>query len=504
MQDKNVQPTSLSRHPQLVCPRAFRATGALAALLLIASCQSTSDYSSSNNEVVQGSYSVTKYEAGNTSAAFDWNSRMTPLFMQARDLVGAHTNVDLSDVTLNVANDHSITEEVGYETHRLIHSQFDNQRFANLFLESVMQGQQGTYAALYATRNSQVMISMPLMQSYQHSLPNNEKVQESALLALLIHELVHAADDKRYQIHKNRDLNFRASFAQSAAFEGHAQFVTRNICREAGCLSGLEALDEFMFGRRNPPNALTQPVQAVSRNVLEYSYVEGERFISQLAKRSNGQQLIHNLLSDPPQDPIQILDPKSYPNTQREQQNQELIQISTNFDHPWLRTPWTSVQTSPLKGVNLRTDPARRDAAVDGFTRLITSMVALQLYDQSKADLIPIELTVLRTESNETAKLFGEQLYNNTQVKGATSMQPKVLRKVAGHTNENPAMLYMSKTPTENNQQYYTLIGMSGNNVVQLGGAGDSEALFVDYIGKLLSRLEHSQNTALSKVKLGR
>jgi len=414
---------------------------------------------------------------------------MPPLFAQARSLVEQHTGVNLSNVSLNMASDHLIAAEVSHETHRLIQNQFNDQTFVNHFLNSVMHGQKGTYAALYATRKNEVMVSLPLMQSYQASLSDDVAIQKSAILALLIHELVHAADDKKFKIHENRKLNFRASFAQSAAFEGHAQFVTRTICAKANCLSGLEALDEFMFGNKNPPNQLTQPVQAISRNVLEYSYIEGERFVTNLANRPNGSKLIGDLLSNPPQDPIQILDPNSYPNAQREQFNQQLISASTSFSHPWLSGDWTTVQTSPLKGVNLRTDPARRNAAVDGFTRLITSMVALQLYNQAKPDFAPIELTVLRADNTATAKLFAKTLYENTQVKDARLSGDSVFAKVSVAPGQEPALLYLSKEPAPNNQTYYTLVGVSDINVVQIAGLGVSESLFVDYVDQLLEKL---------------
>jgi len=421
---------------------------------------------------------------------------MQPLFGQARSLVEQYTGVNLSNVSLNIASDQTITAEVSHETHRLIQNQFNDQAFANHFLDSVMHGQRGTYAALYATRKNEVMVSLPLMKSYQASLSNDKNIRESAILALLIHELVHAADDKKYKIHANRDLNFRASFAQSAAFEGHAQHVTRNICAKANCLSGLEALDEFMFGQSNPPNQLTQPVQAISRNVLEYSYIEGERFIANLADRPDGKKLIGRLLSNPPQDPIQILDPKSYPNAQREQRNQQLISASTSFSHPWLSGTWTTVQTSPLKGVNLRTDPSKRNAAVDGFTRLITSMVALQLYNQAQPELAPIELTVLRADTADTAKMFAKSLYDNTQTDNARLPNTGAFAKVSIAGAMEPALMYLSTEPSVNDQTYYTLVGVSGNHVVQIAGIGTSESLFVDYVDQLLLKLSSLPGSA--------
>ena len=481
--------------------RVYRRLAALIALTALVGCQSTPDSRSNPQNLLQPrqpDINVSKLTSSDQLEALDWSGQMQPLFEQARALVAQQTGVDLSDVVLNIANDRSITAEVSHETERLIHSQFNNRRFADQFLDSVMTGQKGTYAALYATRKNQVMVSQPLMQSYQRSLPNDPEIRRSAMLALLIHELVHAADDKRYHIHENRDLNFRASFAQSAAFEGHAQWMTRNICTKANCLSGLEALDHFMFGSRNPPNKLTQSVQAISRNVLEYSYVEGERFIATLAQRPNGAQLISELLSNPPQDPIQILDPKSFPNNAREQRNQQLISASTNLNHPWLNKPWTSVETSPLKGVNLRTDPDRRNAAVDGFTRLITSMVALQLYNQAEPGLAPIELTVIRADSTDTAKLFGKTLYENTQIKGAQLQKEHSLMKTAiDGGNTEPALLYLTKEPGDNQSTYYTLVGVSGLHVVQMSGLGRNESLFIDYIDQLLTKLNSQQSASL-------
>ncbi len=482
----------------IVSVRALLSAAVGSALLTLSSCQSALPYSSTEqlSAVAPAPKPIVVSKLSSREAPVDWTSRMQPLFSQARSLVEQHTDVDLSDVSLNIASDRAITDEVSHETRKLIQNQFNDRAFARQFLNSIMRGQKGTYAALYATRKNEVMVSLPLMRSYQASLSNDIDVQESALLALLIHELVHAADDKQYNIHENRELNFRASFAQSAAFEGHAQFVTRNICAEANCLPGLDALDEFMFGKKNPPNKLSQPVQAISRNVLEYSYVEGERFVTNLANRPNGQQLIGDLLSNPPQDPIQILDPKSFPNTQREKRNQQLISASTSLNHPWLSGAWTTVQTSPLKGVNLRTDPTKRNAAVDGFTRLITSMVALQFYNQADPEFAPIELTVLRADTEETAKTFAQTLHANTNFKDARRYEANSVVKVANapEAEPEPALLYLTKAPTKNNQTYYTLIAVSEVNLVQIAGVGSSDELFVDFVDQLLLKLSSLQN----------
>ena len=51
---------------------------------------------------------------------------------------------------------------------------------------------------------------------------------------------------------------------------------------------------------------------------------------------------------------------------------------------------------------------------------------------------------------------------------------------------------------------YYTLVGVSGLNVVQMAGLGSSETLFVDYIDKLLVKLSSTIDGPLARVNYQR
>jgi len=415
----------------------------------------------------------------------DWQAALTPLFNRARTAVQDETGTELSHVTFAVVPNRTIEREVAAETGRLTHSQFTDNRFADHFLNSVMAGQTGTYAALYSTDTQQVMVSESLLNSYIESVGNDAEAIKHALNALLIHELVHAADDSQYGIHRNRHLNFRASFAQSAVYEGHAQYVTRRICQQAGCLPGLGSLDQFMFGDELAPNQLTQPVQAVSRNVLEYSYIEGERFIASLARRANGRDLIRSALDTPPIDPIQILDPSSFPNSTRKELNQHLLSASGDITHPWTNNPWIRVETSPLKGVNLRSDPARRTAAIDGFTRLIRGMVALQHYDQSALEGSPIEVTLMNAETPQTAEMFAQSLSSNLIYNsGGEATQTTVWLE-----QDVPVAVISVATLLDDGRKHLAMVVSHDHFVLQLVGVdiGSEDAL--TYAERVLSNL---------------
>ena len=489
-------------------PRLLQRSGAVCALLLLIGCQSQTILgtaepgtpptgSRQDNRIVQPEASVSpelaaqvRLEVTSDPLPEPWINVIEPAFAQARQLVEEALSTDLSHIRLMLVKDQPINAEVAHETRRLVDAQFGISSFSDHFLSKVMQAQAGTFAALFASRLDAVMVSRNMLSSYERSLPADAEVRRAALLTLLIHEMVHAADDQRYAIHAKRALNFRASFAQSATFEGHAQWVTRQICAANGCLIGLDALDDFMFSRDAQPSQHSQAVEAISRNVLEYSYVEGERFIASLAERHNGAQLIDQLLSAPPQDPIQILAPDTFPDYEREARNQRLIRASRDIDHPWVGGSWTGVETSPLKGVNLRSDPSRRQAAVDGFTRLIHGMVAMQLYNRDEPSATPIEVTLLHAESAHTAKLFAQTLHDNTQLLGSVENDEPLRIRTGAGTSQSDMRTHVYRTTINEGMPYRTSIMVSGPYVVQIAGTAPKRETLDDFAIRVLLNLQ--------------
>lgn len=483
------------------------ATYLVAGLVVLSSCQTRSVDSvnpHSGGIQVIDPQTASHTDASNTLKQYDTYTesvleQLDSLYAQAQHWVSTETGVDVSRIQMQVVSDEQISEEVAYETARLTNSQFTDPLFARQFLEAITESQHGTYAALFSTQQQKVLLSTTLLEGYINNLPNSANTRRNALLSLFVHELVHAADDQRYNIHDNRTLNFRASFAQSAVYEGHAQYRTRKICRQNGCSEGLVALDNFMFGSSNPPNQSTQAVQAISRNILEYSYVEGERFITALAEAPKGEQLLEQVLTEPPRDPIQILNPKSYPNDARASRNQSLISRATDVDHPWVQSPWISVESSPLKGVNLRADPTRRNAAIEGFTQLITAMVGIQLYDQSQWSMPPVEVIVLQADADDTAMLFGESLHENTQIIDTRSDHWLVNLPTSQAKEASVMSVFRTTEALIAERAFETLIGVSGNYVVQLTGHGMDTVLAQTYLQAVMFNLtEPTEKLALN------
>jgi len=412
-------------------------------------------------------------------------NRLDRSFQHARMLIEARTETDLSAIGLRLVDDVDMSDEVDYETRRLVEGRLGKTRLSAQISGSLHDDHKGTYAALYSGRSQTVLVSRDMLERYLASLPSDRQRRDNALLVLMLHELVHAADDVRHGIHANRTLDFRASFAQSAVYEGHAQWQTREICREHECLDGLDALSNFMFGRPANTSAggrrgdTTTRTVAVKdramplseRNLLEYSYIEGERFVAGLAARRNGARLIEQLLASPPDDPLQILDPGSYPNDARELRNRELLDKARSVAHVWLEPGIDrriAVETSPLKGVNLQGAPERRKAAIDGFTRLVTAMVAIQFHDPEATTLSPVEVTLLQTDTPRIATLFAETLKAHAAIPGSRNRD---VDDPPSSADTWPATsLYRGESPGLDGRRWFTSIASAGTFVVQASG----------------------------------
>lgn len=495
--------------------------------LILAGCQATLDKSDSPLQTStkprpQLNRSAVAEVA--KQADLDSDEFIIELYNYARIQVGQHFGISLQPVTLKLADNNDLEYFVRRETNKLSHAVFHNNQFADFFVEKVIQDQSGTYAGLYVSPENQVVLNRELLDVFKNTLRASAETDSSeqerdlisqGLLALIIHELVHAADNERFQIHHRRELNFRASVAQSAVFEGHAQLATREICGNLNCLDGLQRLDAFMFEAPEPTDPVARSLQAVSRNVLEYAYVEGERFLQSLKSLPNGKQRLEAALKNPPEDPVQILDPANYPDLARVERNQQIFSELLNVNHEWNSPKFALIETSPIKGLDLRSDPSRREATKEGFTRLIRSMVGAQLFDQQATKIQPVEITVMQTENSETANLFSQSFHEKATQSREGNSYSNTLHLTVGDTSADsnaastegwPMRVFLAVTklekpdnPNKPETHYVNLIANAGNWIIQMGGIADprdtsmisfSELAMHELLSGNLSKLE--------------
>lgn len=138
---------------------------------------------------------------------------------------------------------------------------------------------------------------------------------EQTLRAVILHELVHAADDERYDLSAflRRGSDVDAVRACNAVMEGHAQLVARELAPRLGCAEGFATYTRAITA---PPRAVSESGDASAEMVLKTasqfitsSYTEGETFMAALRK-AGGEEAVRRAFLEPPCDAVLIARPE--------------------------------------------------------------------------------------------------------------------------------------------------------------------------------------------------
>jgi hypothetical protein len=139
---------------------------------------------------------------------------------------------------------------------------------------------------------------------------------DQAMRAVLVHELCHAVDDRRFDLGKRLQalMTLDEVAAFNAVVEGHAQFDARRICKASGWSDGFDVFTGAI-GAVPDVAALAGEAQAMlvrgAAAAAATAYIDGERFVAAVlaARPDRGEK---DLFEQPPKDLETILQPKWY------------------------------------------------------------------------------------------------------------------------------------------------------------------------------------------------
>ncbi len=143
------------------------------------------------------------------------------------------------------------------------------------------------------------------------------------LRGVLVHELVHAADQQLHGIRATylSLLDADSMLAFNAVVEGHAQYVARRVCERLGWSEGFEVFSECTateVGRESELSEGEILVARIQSASLVSAYTDGERFMTTIA-REGGPEAVARAFAEPPAEmavihrPEWFLDPASRP-----------------------------------------------------------------------------------------------------------------------------------------------------------------------------------------------
>ena len=332
-------------------------------------------------------------------------------FAEAREVVGTELGTDLSQVTLSYTNAEGIATHAKSSLIAALSHDLGDPHFTENLVDNILPVQTESVLAIYSPTTKQILLHEENIDKYVQSYPGKS---EKALQALVIHELVHSADDIRHDAFNQSALQYQEVFAKSAVIEGHAQWQTRRICELLQCSDAFRQLNKYMFDTAKPDDPALQYVQNRSFKNLEFVYKEGERFIDELKQRENGDSLVALAFENPPRDSVQIIDPRSFPNRDRESRNQLLSDTVEESNKPWHEHTTGSLKRNVLAAASFSVDPSSRQPIVDFYTSKILAAAKHEYYEHGSSTTIPVAVIALQTDTDATAKKTASLIFNST------------------------------------------------------------------------------------------
>lgn len=138
---------------------------------------------------------------------------------------------------------------------------------------------------------------------------------DATLRAVMVHELCHALDDRKFDFGKRllEADTADAITAFNAVIEGHAQLRARRVCAQSGWSEGFATLTDSIgaLPAGTAGGEATRFLLRAKAAALMTAYVDGERFAAAVieARPDTGER---DLFESPPKDPETILAPRWY------------------------------------------------------------------------------------------------------------------------------------------------------------------------------------------------
>ncbi len=334
-------------------------------------------------------------------------------FNEAKEVVAREFNTDLSQVPATIVNSDQIAEQARSSLLVALHHDLSNDDFAEALVDNILAAQTASVLAIYSPEQRAILLHRENLHEYLKS-QNTDIAPKASIQALLIHELVHAVDDIKHNAFNRKGASYQEVFAKSTIVEGHAQWQTRRLCQLSGCSSAFNSLNRYMFDVDTPDDPALKYVQTRNFKNLEFVYREGERFIDRLMHRPNGEDLIALAFARPPRDSIQIIDPDSFPNREREQRNLALSSTIVNAPKPWSDLEKGTLRRNVLAAAAFSVDPESRAPIVDFYTSKILAAAKHEYYDRASETPIPVAIIALETDDAATARKTAALIFDTT------------------------------------------------------------------------------------------
>jgi len=239
-------------------------------------------------------------------------------------------------------------------------------------------------------------------------LERPDLLADHTLRAVMVHELCHALDDRKFDLGKQllAAKTAEAVGAYNAVLEGHAQLAARRVCKVRGWSDGFEAFTSSIGALPKSATADGEAMAMVRRATaaqLASAYVDGEAFAQAVlaARPETGRA---DIFTKPPLDADTILNPRWYLDPkQRPAVLHDPEPAIDAFVAKYDPEVWTATRVSPT-GKQLATGLTLLPPAdVDAVLASLRAMRLVQLVPTDAPQSKIAILAVMEFDSEESA-----------------------------------------------------------------------------------------------------
>jgi len=266
---------------------------------------------------------------------------------EARTAVAAATGVDLSEgpeVLLSSAS--AIERVLNEENVQIFRNQVEDEQQADAQREQWAELLSDALLAKYAWGDDQILIAASTFESMADLLEMPGLHSRAALRAVLVHEFVHAVDERRHAFSEQfgRLVESDHILCLEAVTEGNAQRIARAICVEKGWEAGFEVFTNSIGALPADPDRSSVETYMMGLQMVRFTtaYYDGEHFATAL-HAAGGDKAIARAFREPPSSPEILfhpewfLDPASRPALTYDL-DAALASVDARFEEGWAST----------------------------------------------------------------------------------------------------------------------------------------------------------------------
>ena len=305
-------------------------------------------------------------------------------YSQARELVQTRRGVDLQHVKLSTVT----SREMLFVLSDLYGKKLDPNMTADMRVRVFADrafAEVGFLQAVYDPFAKRIIVNEENLSRFIARLARSGAGAREAALTVLIHELVHAADDAEFDLVAIEKRHAGDALGVYMMAEGHAELQTEDLCVEAGCSSAFE-LARADYRAPDPQRASEETIHAVRSSNVLLLYGQSQKFLKALEARDASGSLIRQAMLSPPGSPLDFFDAATYPNNPRSKSRDRVYQVldAVNLEddgHTLLKVP-----ASPYDDSVIPLSPRLRAGFAHHQRQLVNGAGKMVYVNQQKRD----------------------------------------------------------------------------------------------------------------------